>query len=251
MFRNQYDGDVVTWSPQGRIHQIEYAMEAVKQGSACVGVKGKTHAVIVALKRAPSELSSHQEKVFELDSHVCMGISGLSSDARSLCRSLRSECLDSRWAFDEALPISRLAGFLGNKLQRCTQLWSRRPFGVGLIIAGYDNKGPHIYQIEPSANYFDCKSMAIGARSQSARTYLERNVDAIANSERDELIKHALLALRECLPSEVTLTSANTTVAVVGKDETLNINNDDKVVQYLNAIAQDDEPAEMDGGDDE
>ena len=35
----QYDTDVVTWSPQGRIHQIEYAMEAVKQGSAAVGLK--------------------------------------------------------------------------------------------------------------------------------------------------------------------------------------------------------------------
>ena len=35
----QYDQDVVTWSPQGRIHQIEYAMEAVKQGSAVVGLK--------------------------------------------------------------------------------------------------------------------------------------------------------------------------------------------------------------------
>ena len=50
MFRNQYDSSTTTWSPQGRIHQIEYAMEAVKQGSATVGVKSKTHAVLVALK---------------------------------------------------------------------------------------------------------------------------------------------------------------------------------------------------------
>ena len=51
MFRNQYDNDITTWSPQGRIHQVEYAMEAVKQGSATVGAKNKTHAVLVALKR--------------------------------------------------------------------------------------------------------------------------------------------------------------------------------------------------------
>ena len=49
-FRNQYDNDVTVWSPQGRIHQIEYAMEAVKQGAATVGIKSKTHAVLVALK---------------------------------------------------------------------------------------------------------------------------------------------------------------------------------------------------------
>jgi hypothetical protein len=46
-FRNQYDSDVTTWSPDGRLHQVEYAMEAVKQGSATVGLKSKTHAVLV------------------------------------------------------------------------------------------------------------------------------------------------------------------------------------------------------------
>ena len=49
-FRNQYDNDVTVWSPQGRIHQIEYAMEAVKQGSATVGLKNKEFAILVALK---------------------------------------------------------------------------------------------------------------------------------------------------------------------------------------------------------
>lgn len=63
MFRNQYDTDVTTWSPAGRIHQIEYAMEAVKQGSAAVGVRSNTHVVLTTLKRAASELSSYQKKV--------------------------------------------------------------------------------------------------------------------------------------------------------------------------------------------
>jgi 20S proteasome subunit alpha 6 len=62
-FRNQYDSDVTTWSPQGRLHQVEYAMEAVKQGSATVGLKSNTHAVLLAFKRRPSELAAHQKKV--------------------------------------------------------------------------------------------------------------------------------------------------------------------------------------------
>ena len=70
MFRNQYDNDVTVWSPQGRIHQIEYAMEAVKQGSATVGLKSKTHAVLVALKRAQSELAAHQKKILHVDNHL-------------------------------------------------------------------------------------------------------------------------------------------------------------------------------------
>jgi len=59
MFRNQYDSSAATWSPQGRIHQIEYAMEAVKQGSAAVGVKSKTHAVLVALKVIMTHIMTH------------------------------------------------------------------------------------------------------------------------------------------------------------------------------------------------
>lgn len=84
MFRNQYDNDVTVWSPQGRIHQIEYAMEAVKQGSATVGLKSKTHAVLVALKRAQSELAAHQKKILHVDNHIGISIAGLTADARLL-----------------------------------------------------------------------------------------------------------------------------------------------------------------------
>jgi 20S proteasome subunit alpha 6 len=64
-----------------------------------------------------------------------------------------------------------------------------------------------VYQTCPSANYFDCKAMAVGSRSQSARTYLEKHLDEFADCETDELIKHGLRALRDTLPNEVELTT--------------------------------------------
>ena len=67
--------------------------------------------------------------------------------------------------------------------------------------------GPHIYQTCPSANYHDSKAMAIGARAQSARTYLERHLDDFIESNREELIRHALRALRDTLPNDVELTN--------------------------------------------
>ncbi|KAF4009003.1 hypothetical protein G4228_000791, partial [Cervus hanglu yarkandensis] len=113
-FRNQYDNDVTVWSPQGRIHQIEYAMEAVKQGSATVGLKSKTHAVLVALKRAQSELAAHQKKILHVDNHIGISIAGLTADARLLCNFMRQECLDSRFVFDRPLPVSRLVSLIGS-----------------------------------------------------------------------------------------------------------------------------------------
>ncbi|ETE67788.1 Proteasome subunit alpha type-1, partial [Ophiophagus hannah] len=217
MFRNQYDNDVTVWSPQGRIHQIEYAMEAVKQGSATVGLKSKTHAVLVALKRAQSELAAHQKKILYVDNHIGISIAGLTADARLLCNFMRQECLDSRFVFDRPLPVSRLVSLIGSKTQIPTQRYGRRPYGVGLLIAGYDDMGPHIFQTCPSANYFDCKAMSIGARSQSARTYLERHMTEFAECNLNEL---------------------NVSVGIVGKEMEFTIYDDDDVAPFLEGLEE-------------
>ncbi|KAL6480674.1 hypothetical protein MHYP_G00117070 [Metynnis hypsauchen] len=238
MFRNQYDNDVTVWSPQGRIHQIEYAMEAVKQGSATVGLKSRTHAVLVALKRAQSELAAHQKKILHVDNHIGISIAGLTADARLLCNFMRQECLDSRFVFDRPLPVSRLVTLIGSKTQIPTQRYGRRPYGVGLLIAGYDDMGPHIFQTCPSANYFDCKAMSIGARSQSARTYLERHMDAFSDCNLNELVRHGLCALRETLPAEQDLTTKNVSVGIVGKDMEFTIYDDDEVAPFLEGLEE-------------
>ncbi|KAJ8868619.1 hypothetical protein PR048_030158 [Dryococelus australis] len=69
------------------------------------------------------------------------------------------------------------------------------------------DQGPHVYQTCPSANFFNCKAMAIGSRSQSARTYLEKNFNEFMTSPTEELIKHGLRALRDTLPNEVELSA--------------------------------------------
>jgi len=239
MFRNQYDNDVTTWSPQGRLHQVEYAMEAVKQGSATVGLKNKdTHVILLALKRSTSELSAHQKKIIPLDEHCGMSIAGLTADARMLSRYMRNECTNERYAHDQPLAVNRLVTNLGNKMQSSTQRYDRRPYGVGLLIAGYDSKGPHLYQTCPSANYFDCKAMAIGARSQSARTYLEKHLDSFLECNLNELAKHGLLALRECLPNDMELNSKNVSIAIVGKDQPFTVYDDQHVEQFLGLISE-------------
>ena len=110
MFRNQYDTDCTTWSPAGRIHQIEYALEAVKQGSAAIGLRSNKYAIVATLKRASSELSSHQKKIFKIDDHVGIAIAGLVADARVLAKYMRTECINHRYTYDEPMqaPVSTL-----------------------------------------------------------------------------------------------------------------------------------------------
>ncbi|XP_076820888.1 proteasome subunit alpha type-1-like [Clavelina lepadiformis] len=244
MFRNQYDNDVTVWSPQGRIHQIEYAMEAVKQGAATVGLKSNTHAVLVALKRSQSDLIAHQKKIERISPHIAISIAGLTSDARSLGNFMRTECMHQEFMFDSRLPVSRLVGIVGNKTQTPTQRYGRRPFGVGILVAGYDEKGPHIYQTCPSANYYNCKAMAIGSRSQSARTYLERKLNDFKDCTAEELVRHGLYALRETLPSEQELTVKNCSICVVGEDQDVVIYEDEMVAPFLGSLEDKPTPAQ-------
>ncbi|GJQ78979.1 hypothetical protein Trydic_g141 [Trypoxylus dichotomus] len=237
MFRNQYDSDVTVWSPQGRLHQVEYAMEAVKLGSATVSLKNATHSVLIALKRASSELAAYQKKIIPIDSHVGVSISGLTADARILSRYMRQECLNYKYSLDILMPVSRLISNLGNKMQICTQRYDRRPYGVGLLVAGYDEQGPHIYQTCPSANYFDCKAMAVGARSQSARTYLEKHLGEFPGASLEETVKHGLRALRDTLANEVELTTKNVSIGIVGKDHPFKILDENETAAYLAMIA--------------
>ncbi|XP_057658534.1 proteasome subunit alpha type-1 [Diorhabda carinulata] len=236
MFRNQYDSDVTVWSPQGRLHQVEYAMEAVNLGSATVGLKSKTHAVLIALKRASSELSAYQKKIINIDDHIGITISGLTADARILSRYMRNECLNYKYSLDTYMPLNRLISILGNKMQHCTQRYDRRPFGVGLLVASYDESGAHIYQTCPSANFYDCKAMSIGARSQSARTYLEKHLDELTSCSLEELIKHGLRALRDTLPPEVDLNTKNVSIGYVGKGQNFKILEEEETSPYLSLI---------------
>eukprot|EP01127_Copromyxa_protea_P012092 TRINITY_DN3114_c0_g1_i1.p1 TRINITY_DN3114_c0_g1~~TRINITY_DN3114_c0_g1_i1.p1 ORF type:complete len:254 (-),score=51.94 TRINITY_DN3114_c0_g1_i1:91-852(-) len=222
-----YDGDITTWNPEGRLHQVEYAREAVKQGSASVGLKSNTHAVICGLQRATSPLSSHQQKIFEVDEAVGISISGLTADARILCKWLRTECLNYRYMYGEPYPTGRLVKKLAEKSQRNTQRYGRRPYGVGLLVIGHDSSGPHLFESDPSGMFFEYKAQSIGNRSQSARTYLEKNYESFPECTKDELIRHSLRALRSTLTEKKKgdkdkepekLTKDNCLVGIVGKD---------------------------------
>lgn len=244
MFRNQYDTDVTVWSPEGRLLQVEYAMESVKQGSACVGLRSSTHCVLGALKRSVSELSSHQKKLLEIDDHIGIGIAGLTADARTLAKWMRNECLNHKYVYGTSMPSGRLVTDLADRHQRTTQTYVRRPYGVGLLVASYDKSGPHLYQTCPSGNLYEYYASAIGSRSQSGRTYLEKIYNNVSDATKDELIMHALRALSGCVSGDGELTRENGSIAYVGKDDKFTLIEGNELQPYLDRL-------ELEGGNDD
>ena len=174
----------------------------MKQGSTALGLKSNTHVVstnnskrgkinqkfpqvIVGLKKSPHDLASYQEKVFEIDEHMGIAISGMTADARFLTKFMRNECMNYEYAHGSRHPCERLVVKIARKSQIKTCTPSKRPFGVGLLIGAVDEAGTHLFETCPSGNYFEYYAMAIGDRCQSAKTYLEKNFESFADCPVD------------------------------------------------------------------
>ncbi|KAI9808758.1 MAG: hypothetical protein M1825_003910 [Sarcosagium campestre] len=245
MFRNNYDNDSVTFSPQGRIFQVEYAQEAVKQGSVVVGLVSKTHVVLIALKRNAEELSSYQKKVIGIDNHLGIALAGLASDARVLSNFMKQQALSSKMTYGRPVPLERIVKQIGSRAQSNTQHYGKRPYGVGLLVAGVDEAGPHLFEFQPSGMTQEMVACAIGARSQMSRTYLERNLAEFAEADRTTLIRHGVRALKESLAQDRELTVDNTSIAVIGaqtaqrrKGEAFRLYDGQEVAEFIEAVKE-------------
>eukprot|EP00842_Homolaphlyctis_polyrhiza_P004916 jgi/Hompol1/5425/HPOL_004426-RA len=180
-----------------------------------------------------------------------MGIAfaGLTSDARVLSNFMRSEAMKSRFIYGRPLPISRIVASIGDKAQINTQRYGKRPYGVGMLVIGADETGPHLYECSPSGNYLDYLAMSIGARSQSAKTYLERHLASFATgittliSTIDELVLHGLRSLRDTLQQDKELNINNCTIGVVGIDTKFYTIEGEALQRYLDMLADTEAPA--------
>lgn len=167
-------------------------------------------------QRNAEELSSYQKKIIMTDSHFGIALAGLASDARVLSNFMKQQALASKMTYNRPIPLERIVAQIGDKAQVSTQVYGKRPYGVGLLIAGVDETGPHLFEFQPSGMTQEMVACAIGARSQMARTYLERHLEEFGGAGREELVRHGLLALKESLGQDKELTVENTSVGVTG-----------------------------------
>lgn len=188
---------------------------------------------LTARQRNAEELSSYQRKVIPIDTHYGVALAGLASDARVLSNFMRQQSLASRLTYDRPILLADITARIAERAQTNTQQYGRRPYGVGLLIAGVDPKGPHLFEFQPSGVTQEMVACGIGARSQMARTYLERHLDSFESASRDELIQHALRALKDSLSQDKELTVDNTSLGVAGIKEDFKLYEGQEVAPWL------------------
>lgn len=228
-------------------------MEAVNQGSVVLALRGKNTIAMCSLERHPSDLASYQKKMFYIDDHIGIGISGLTSDGRRLTKFMQGECINHKYSYGTPQPIERLVVRIADKKALQTQGSKGRPYGVGLLVMGVDQTGPRLFQTCPSGNYYEYKGIAIGARAQPAKTYLERVFEeAQESTDTKQLIAHVIKALAETIKTkDMKLTIENTSVALVGVDQPFRELTNDEISEHIDALDQSGEEEDDDDDDDD
>ncbi|HEY5736571.1 MAG TPA: archaeal proteasome endopeptidase complex subunit alpha [Nitrosopumilus sp.] len=171
-----YDMTPTMYSPDGRIYQVEYAIETVKRGTLAIGVKSK-QGVIMAVEEKPRTLqtSNITQKIFQVDYHIGVAAAGYIPDARVQVDGARFFSQGNRMTYDESVEVATVAKHLADQAHQFTQYGGVRPNGVSMIIAGIDQKGESIYVTDPSGTYVQFAAIAIGAGADDVNAFLEKH----------------------------------------------------------------------------
>ena len=170
-----YDRAITVFSPDGRLYQVEYAIETVRRGTIAVGVKCKD-GIVIAVEEKPRKLqiADIAQKVFQVDDHIGVAAAGYIPDARSQVDNARFFSQSNKMIYDEPVEVETIAKHLADQCQQFTQYAGVRPFGVALILGGVVNKIPQLYLTDPSGTYISYDAIAIGASSDQVTDFLEK-----------------------------------------------------------------------------
>ncbi|KAE9419459.1 hypothetical protein Angca_002551 [Angiostrongylus cantonensis] len=187
----RYDRAITIFSPDGHLFQVEYAQEAVKKGSTAVGVRGKDCIVIGVEKKSIPALQDDRtiRKIHMIDDHVMLAFAGLSADARVLVDRARIECQSYKLTLED--PVTRF-----------TQSPGRRPFGISMLIGGFDFDGhPRLFKTEPSGAYYEYLANSTGRGEKPVREYLEEHYCDDTIKDEASTLKLVVKALSQVVQS--------------------------------------------------
>jgi proteasome alpha subunit len=212
-----YDMAITQFSPEGRLFQVEYAIEAVRRGTTAI-VCRNSNSVVFTVEKKSSELQEviGSEKIFKVDDHIGVAIAGLTADARVLVDRARVQAQVNILNYDETISVKDSTLNICEYLQLFTQNAGVRPFGVSFLIAGVDTNGEaSLYLTDPSGAMWGYKAFAIGSGATEARAYLEEHYKEDISDEELKLLP--LRTLKELMGDNLSKDTCD--VAFIMKDD--------------------------------
>ena len=243
-----YDRGITIFSPDGRLYQVEYAREAVKRGTASIGVRTPGGVVFAVDKRKRSTLMepSSIEKIHKADDHIGIASSGHVADARQLIDFTRQQAQINRLRYEEPIGVETLTKAVTDHIQQYTQLGGARPFGVALIIGGIEDGTPRLYETDPSGTPYEWKALAIGEDRSDLQEYLEENYGQ--EMSLDDGIELAMRALASI--NDGALQATGVGVATVDTDteqfEELSVDDVRTYLEQFELLEEDEESEDVD-----
>ncbi|XP_041460636.1 proteasome subunit alpha type-5-like [Lytechinus variegatus] len=216
--RSEYDRGVNTFSPEGRLFQVEYAIEAIKLGSTAIGIR-TSEGIVLAVERgvtSPLMEATSIEKIVEIDSHIGCAMSGLIADSRTMIDRARVEAQSHWFTYNEKMSVESVTQAVSNLALQFGDDEAgvgamSRPFGVALLFAGIDQKGPVLYHMDPSGTFLQFDAKAIGSGSEGAQSQLQELYHKSMTLK--EACKESLVVLKQVM--EEKLSSTNVEVATI------------------------------------
>eukprot|EP00043_Microstomoeca_roanoka_P020712 m.253767 g.253767 ORF g.253767 m.253767 type:complete len:257 (-) comp17387_c0_seq1:229-999(-) len=252
MTRSEYDRGVNTFSPEGRIFQVEYANEAIKLGATAIGIQTKEGVVIAVEKRVSSPLMEPDSvpKIFEVDAHIACAMSGLNADARTLIERARVEAQNYWFTYNEPMSVESVTQAVCNLAMQFGEGSDKesgsmsRPFGVALLFAGVDKNGseykPQLFHADPSGTFVSYLAKAIGSGSEGAQTALQESYDKAMSLEEAKTL--ALTTLKQVMEEQIT--AKNIEVATVTPTEGFKMFNHEELEAALATLTTSAQSAE-------
>ena len=174
-----YDRAITVFSPDGRLYQVEYAIETVRRGTIAVGVKCKDGVIIAVEEKARKlQIVDTAQKIFQIDDHVGVAAAGYIPDARSQVDNARFFSQSNKMIYDEPVEVETIAKHLADQSQQYTQYAGVRPYGVALILGGVINKTPELFLTDPSGTFISYDAIAIGSGSDEVTDFLEKTYNS-------------------------------------------------------------------------
>ena len=171
------------YGPEGRLVLVDSALEAVSRGSTTIGIRTPSFALLASHIKPVRPLVDPAEKIFAIDGHVGATGSGYIGDILQLIEELRLEAQKHRLNFESPIDIGSLAKHLGSFLHNYT-IYAVRPQAASVIIAGVDQTGVQLYQVDPSGTFMRGSGFAIGQSADVALSVLQQEYSADMSVEQ-------------------------------------------------------------------